>query len=253
MKSRAVLAAIGILGALLAGGCASIPNERKHSDTMPTSHPYGASLAFPDRLAPVAGDPGAQSWRDPAVDFRKYKRFLIERIRVRLDPDSSAVDPNDLKALTDYFHQALAKALQPQYPIADKTGPDVLRVRITILDLVATKVEGSVVALLVPYATIPDMMSGAAGGGGAGSPPYLGRTGIAVEFLDGGTGAVVGEFADTRFGQKYVVDTSQGVTSTVTTGVADYMKAYSTWSYAQQAFDQWSARFRKHLDAINGR
>jgi len=43
-------------------------------------------------------------------------------------------------------------------------GPGVLRIRITLVDLVSTKPEASVVILLTPYATIPDLMSGAATG-----------------------------------------------------------------------------------------
>jgi hypothetical protein len=74
-----------------------------------------------------------------------------------------------------------------------------------------------------------------------------------VEFIDGGTGQVVAEFADTALGQKYVLDASKGVTSAVTASATNYLDAYSTWAYAQQAFDRWSAQFRKFLDQVNGR
>ena len=42
--------------------------------------------------------------------------------------------------------------------------------------------------------------------------------------------------------------------SAVTTGVTDFVRAYSTWwAYVQQAFDAWAAQFRRRLDAIHGR
>lgn len=111
----------------------------------------------------------------------------------------------------------------------------------------------SVVALVVPYATVADVASGAAAGGPVGSAPYLGRTGIAAQFIDSQTNRVIAEYADTQVGRKYVVDTSKGVSSAVSTGVSDYMKAYSTWAYARQAFDGWAQQFRTRLDQAHGR
>ncbi|MBK6804966.1 MAG: DUF3313 domain-containing protein [Betaproteobacteria bacterium] len=174
-------------------------------------------LTYPDRLEPV-GTEGARRWTDPAVDFRLYDRILIEGIRVRLDADSPAVDAATLKSLTDYFHQGLVKALQPPYAIVDKVGAGVLRMRITLVDLVATKPEMSVVVLVTPYATIPDLASATASGRPPGSPPYLGRTGIAAEFIDGATDQVVAQYVDVQFRRKYVLDANQGIGSAATKG-----------------------------------
>lgn len=244
MKSNPQHFLVAALAALVLAGCASTSAPPYDPATA-----YAKALPYPERLTPATDGSQAQRWTDPAVDFSKYKAILFERIRVQLDPASSAVDPNDLKALTDYFHQALVKAVQPPYPITDQPGPGVLRVRITLVDLLATNTAMSVVVLATPYATLPDMISGAASGGGVGSAPYLGRTGIAVTFLDGETSAVVAEYAETKFGQKYVLDTHAGVGNAVSSGVDNYLKAYSTWAYAQQAFDQWAQHFRSRLDA----
>src|SRR2546430_1915602 len=92
--------------AIVIGGCASSPPTASMSGDAPTSNRYAKALAYPDRLQPVGND-GAMRWKDPAVDFRKYDRILIERIRVDLDSESSSVDPDQLKALVDYFRQAV--------------------------------------------------------------------------------------------------------------------------------------------------
>jgi hypothetical protein len=43
---------------------------------------------------------------------------------VTLKPgQQQGIDPTDLKALVDYFHTALAKALKPQLQVVDKGGP----------------------------------------------------------------------------------------------------------------------------------
>ena len=74
-----------------------------------------------------------------------------------------------------------------------------------------------------------------------------------VQFFDGASGHLVGEYVETRFGKKYVVDTSGGATGAVTAGISNYTKAFSAWDYARQAFDTWAAQFRHWLDLQHGR
>ncbi|MEP7328780.1 MAG: DUF3313 domain-containing protein [Betaproteobacteria bacterium] len=242
------------LASVLAG-CAtqtpSVPSATYGTNVVPAS--FASALAYPERLRPVPGDAAAWRWRDPDVDFRQYQSLLIERIRIKLDPSSSAVDPNELKALTDYFHAAIDKAVSPPYTIAQAPGRGVLRMRITIVDLVSTKPEVSFVVLLTPYATIPDMLSGAATGKPVGTAPYLGQTGIAVQFIDSAADRVVAEFTDIQYGRKYAVDSKAGLSTAITSGVSNYLDAYSSWAYTQQAFDRWSQQLRRRLDQINGR
>jgi hypothetical protein len=244
-----------LVAAALLSGCAAAPESTPFRYDSTTAVPaiYAGALSYPERLRPVPGDAGAWRWRDPDVDFRQYQSLLIERIRVKLDAASPAADPNELKALTDYFHAAIDSAVSPPYTIAQEPGRGVLRVRITIVDLVATNPEVSVVVLLTPYATIPDMLSASATGRPVGAAPYLGRTGIAVQFIDGAADRVVAEFADVQFGRKYDVNATGSVTSAVTSGVTNYLDAYSTWAYTRQAFDRWSLQLRRRLDQINGR
>ena len=121
-------------------------------------------------LAPVEGDPGAYRYVDDAVDFTKYSKLLIDRIKVwyKDDSDYKGIDPDDLKALTDYFHQAIVKAVGDDYEIVTEPGPDVLRVRIAVTDLVPNKPAASVVTLAVPFAWVADAGTGGAKGEGDG-------------------------------------------------------------------------------------
>ncbi|MCC6135729.1 MAG: DUF3313 domain-containing protein [Candidatus Contendobacter sp.] len=236
---------------LLASACATGPASQQPSG--PAA--YAAYLTYPDRLQPVPGDDGAYRWIDPSAKLAQYNRILLDPIQVQLasDADYKAIDPAQLQTLTDYFRQSIAKALGNAYPIVAKPGPEVMRVKIVITNLVPTKPEMSVVTLVVPFATVPDMASGVATGGPAGSAPYLGRTGIAAQFISSQTGQVLAEYADTEIGRKYVVDTSKGVGNAIDTGVSDYMKAYSTWAYAEKAFDKWAQQLRAWLDKTHGR
>lgn len=237
---------------LFLAACSTSPDL---SEQAPPPAAYAGFLTHPDRLQPVPGESGAYRWIDSDAKLAQYNQILLERIQVQLasDAEYKAIDPTELKMLTDYFHQAIVKALGDTYSVVSRVGPGVLRVKITIVDLVPTKPEMSVVALVVPYATVADVTSGAAAGGPAGSAPYLGRTGIAVQFIDSQTSRVIAEYADTQVGRKYVVDTAKGVGSAITIGFSDYAKAYSTWAYAQQAFDGWAQQFRARLDQAHGR
>ena len=237
---------------LLLTACATSSDLNEQA---PAPAAYGGFLTHADRLQPVPGDSGAYRWIDSSANLGRYNQILLERIQVQLasDAEYKAIDPTELKTLTDYFQQSIVTALGNAYPVVNRIGPGVLRVKITLVDLVPTKPEMSVVALVVPYATVADVASGAAAGGPVGSAPYLGRTGIAAQFIDSQTNRVIAEFADTQVGRKYVVDTSKGVGSAITTGFSDYAKAYSTWAYARQAFDGWAQQFRARLDQIHGR
>jgi hypothetical protein len=164
------------------------------------------------------------------------------------DAEYKGIDPSELKKLTDYFQQSLVKALEPAYPVVAKPGPGVLRIRIAVTELTPTNTGMSVVTLVVPYASVADV----AAGGGTGSAPYLGDAAIEVEFRDSRGGELLAAYVDKRVGKKYDVDMSQGVGTAVSKGVDSYSRAYSTWGYAQQAFDYWAQKLRRRLDEAHG-
>jgi hypothetical protein len=195
-------------------GCSATTPQAPASSSTSSAPKQGKFLSRYDLLKPVAGVDGAQSWREPGVNWKQYDRVLIERIKIFLNEASKekGIDPTDLKMLTDYFYEALLKEIKPTAQIVDKAGPGVLGVRIAITDLMPTNATKSMVGTLTPYAFIAEASSGPASGRPAGSTPYLGECGIEVQFLDGQTGKVVAEFTDTKIGKKYDLDTSGGGT-----------------------------------------
>ena len=240
------IAAIGV-GSMLCS-CATSPDAGDGS----TAPRYAAALAHPERLEAIADRNGAVRWKDEACDFRKYDKVLIEQIRVQPAADSPSINPNDLKILADYFHDALVRSFAPPYAIVKDAGPGVLRMRITLVDLVATHPEISVIVLAAPFGTAADLAANAASGRPAGSEPYLGKTTIAVQFIDGETSAVVAEYAETRFGRKYVLR-ADGGRSAGEEAAKNYVNAFSSWAYARQAFDGWSQEFRAWVGQVDGR
>ncbi len=194
------------------------------------------------------GDSNAYRYRNPKVDPKKYKKLMIDRIKIwfKEDAEYQGIDPTELKELADYFHQALVDAVKDAYPVVREAGPDVLRLRIAITDLVPNKPEASVVTLAVPFLWVGEAGAGAAEGE-TGSTPFVGEATVEAEALDSTTNQQVGAFIETRTAKKYAW------TEGVETGVKSYLKAYSTWAYTQQAMDYWAQLLRQRLDHLNGK
>jgi hypothetical protein len=205
------------------------------------------------RLAPAPWGDGIQCWRDSKLDAKKYNKVMISRMTVMLKPDQQkGVDPADLKTLTDYFHDALVKALKPQMQVVDKPGPGVVVIRIALTNLVPTGVAESLTGTLVPYGFVAEAGSGVATGRPAGSTPYLGETGMEMQFRDGASGTILGECRDTEIGRKYAADLGSSATGAAQTWASGYLNSFQGWSYAKDAFDKWAAMTAKRFAQLRG-
>jgi hypothetical protein len=210
-------------------------------------------LSAPARLQAGPDAEGALCWRQPGTDWKRYDKVMIERIQLYLDPKTSAdraIDPTDLKTLIDYFDAALVKNIAPIATLVDKPGPGVLRVRLALTSLVPTNTAQSLAGTAIPYGFIAEAGAGAASGRPAGSTPYMGQTGLQAQFRDGASGAVIGECADTTIGLKYAADLDRGAAGAAQAWMNGYTSSFTSWNYAQDAFNKWSAAFAKRLVAL---
>ena len=197
------------------------------------------------RLKPNSAADGIECWRDTSIDAKHFDKAMVSNIMVSIAPPSKdqtpvAIDPSDLKVLTDYFHGALSSALQQQMQLTDKAGPGVVVIRIALTDLVPTTVTDSLAGTLIPYAFIAEAGSGVATGRPAGSTPYLGETGMEMQFRDGANGQIIAECRDTEIGRKYAADVNSSAVGAAQTWANGYMSSFQAWQYAKEAFDKWS-------------
>lgn len=233
--------------AAAAAGGAEAPPADAQAGSFGDYRPKGFLSDYSGMQA-VAGTKAVFRYRNPDVDGSKYRKVMVDRIKVFLkeDADYKGIDPAELHELVTYFHDAIKKALGDAYPLVGKPGPDVLRLRIAVTDLVPNKPEASVVTLVVPFLWIGDAGAGVVQDE-PGSTPFLGEATIEVEALDSLSNTRVAAYIETRIGKKY------NWTEGVETGVKDYIKAYSTWAYTQQAFDHWARLIRMRLDEVHGK
>jgi len=209
------------------------------------------------RLQPTAWGQGIECWREPNLNARQYNKVLVSRIVVSIAPPkgddvAATVDPSDLKTLTDYFHDALVRALRPQMQVVNTPGPGVLVLRVALTDLVPTEVSRSVAGTLIPYGFVAEAGSGVATGRPAGSTPYLGETGMEMQFRDGASATVLGECRDTQIGRKYAVSDSSNAVAVAQTWASGYLNSFEAWSYAKDAFDKWAGLVAQRLALLRG-
>lgn len=251
------IAVIALVGSTLLAGCvtdgSALGDGTSITASDKTRMTKSGFLSDYTRLKTAPWGDGIECWRDANLDAKKFDKIMVSRILVSIKPAADkeqTIDPSDLKTLTDYFHTSLDKALKSKMQVVDATGPGVLVLRIALTDLVPTGVTESVAGTLIPYAFVAEAGAGAATGRPAGSTPYMGQTGMEMQFRDGATGAVLGECRDTEIGRKYAADTDSGASGAAQTWAGGYLNSFQSWSYAKNAFDKWSSQVAQRVTAL---
>ncbi len=237
----------------LAGFSAGSQAANPGSGTTATDPSRMTRAGFLTDYARLKPDPetGVHCWRATDVDLKRFEKMMIPRIVVSLKTDpKKAIDPADLKAVVDYFHNSMETAVKEQMPIADQPGPGVLVMKIALTGLVPTDTARSVMGTLVPFGFVAEGGSGVATGRPVGSTPYLGETGVEVQFTNGADGAIIAECADTQIGRKYAAELDKGAGGAARTWASGYTGSFKAWAYAKDAFDKWSALVARRLAAL---
>lgn len=194
------------------------------------------------------GDAGVAYWIHPDTDFRRFDRLLVERIRVSAATATdrrATIDPDEMKALTDYFREALNReAAAGGWALADAPGPGVLRVRLLVTDIQPNHPEVGLIVLAAPFGTLAEAALTGVLGGTPGKAPYLGGVGLEAQVIDAHTSEVLAELQDKRAGNRLAVD--GGVEGLVTS----YATGLTQWGYVRQAFDFWAKWIRQRFDTL---
>lgn len=172
------------------------------------------------KLKPEAGIEGMTVYRAPGFDAGNYDKFVIDPIGVHFAPAATgtAVSPDDLKKLTDYFRTTLVGKLSKNYKVVDEPGAGVMRLRIAITD-----VKKTTAALNIHPAT---KLSGVG----------LGGASVEAEGVDTVTDRRMFAFVHTRAGDRIAV----------AAGLQEF-------GHAKQAIDFWCEKLVERLDIAHGR
>jgi hypothetical protein len=165
------------------------------------------------------------------VDFRVYNKIMMDHVVFFFSDESryKGIHPDELKELSDIFHNAVVESLGDAYPLVDEPGPDVMRLRIAITDVVANKPGMGAISTVMPIGLALSTIKK----GVTGTHTGVGRASIEVEILDSMTNERIGAAIDTRPGGK--------------------IEGFTKWGAVKGAFKFWAKRLRTWLDETHGR
>ncbi|MEW6584213.1 MAG: DUF3313 domain-containing protein [Nitrospirota bacterium] len=179
------------------------------------------------------GPSGGADWIyiKPDVNFAQYKKVIVDQVTFYLKKDAKdkGIQPDDIKELTDAFDNAVRENIGKYYPLVDQPGPDVLRLRIAITDIVPNKPAISAVSTVMPIGLGLSVVKKVVTGRHTG----VGETSMEMEALDSMTNTRVAAAIDWHSGGK--------------------LSGVKKWGSAQEAFSFWTERIRKRLDEYQGK
>jgi hypothetical protein len=168
------------------------------------------------------------------VDFSQYNKIMMDHVLFWFHEraDYRGIDVTELERLADAYHKAIAGALGDAYPLVGEAGPEVLRLRAAVTDVVPTRPAAGDVPSVPPVGKV----SSAAPVAGLGTHADVGSATLEAELLDSQTGERLAAIVDKRAGGKYRP-----------------VEGVQKWSDAEQAFQFWAGRLRNWLDTVHGK
>jgi len=165
------------------------------------------------------GDRSLQWYEKEGFNWNRYRKVMLDPVVLYYHPDAEfrQIDPEAVKKLADYFREVVAQELADDYPIVTSPGPEVLRVRAAITEIVPANPALNIVTTAVAF--VPLDMGGAA---------------IEAEFLDSQTNEVQAAMVDKKMGNP--LDPR-------------FYRGFTTMGYANAAFEAWAAELKKALQS----
>jgi len=181
---------------------------------------------YAKNLVPGPKDGVKMRWLKPGVDFSKYNKVMLDSVIFFFAKDSAykGMDPQELKDLADSFNLQIINTINDKYPVVAEPGPDVLRLRIAVTDMKASKPVVSGITSVIPVSLGLSIVKKGATGSWAGS----GATSAEAMVLDSMTNDVIAVAQDDRS--------------------AAFAERFSKWGSAEEAFKFWGERVRLFLD-----
>jgi hypothetical protein len=179
------------------------------------------------------GPEGGAKWVyiKEGLDFKVYNKVMVDQVTFFMKDDAQykGIQPEDIKELSEAFNNAVRENIDKFYPLVDQPGPDVMRIRVAITDLVPGKPGMSAVSTVMPIGLGLSIIKKAATGKHTG----VGETGMEMEVLDSSTNTRIAAAIDQQAGSK--------------------LAGMKKWGSAEEAFKFWTERLRIRLDEYHGK
>jgi hypothetical protein len=168
------------------------------------------------RLKADPKEEGISWWEAPGVRWGKYKRLMIDSVEVRIDTIKAEreMKPEEMEKLAGTLRNSVVEAIRPRYPVVNRPGPDVLRIRAALTHLKPVSPAGNVIAVAVL------MM-----------PIDVGESAVDVQFIDSVSGKILSELMASQKGS-----------------LLDVTEVWTRWSQVEQGFREWARKLKAAMD-----
>jgi hypothetical protein len=237
-KMMTSIAATGLAAVLLfAAGCsttvASKPEAAKALESG-EALPSAVTSFFGDdasKLTPGPEGGAALAYVNPNAQWSKYTKIQLMPVEFWAAADSK-VSESDQQMLTSYFYNKLQADLSQSFTVVNQPGPDVLTLRVALMDA-TTAVPGlRSVSVIVPQARVLNGLQSLA----TGSYAFVGSAEAEMKVTDSTTGELLGGAVDQRAG-------GMGIK-----GAASFQ-----WGDAENAMDYWAQKIANRLLQLQGK
>lgn len=182
---KCILAVVALACVVATGGCSSSGLHKAEG------------LEVAARLPRAPKGASVYQYLDPDADLLRYRRILLEPVALYRQADHGFGD------IPQAQREALMRFIDARAPeilgggavkLADAPGPDVLRLRLTLVGMTRSRPVLQGVSYAIPVGAALNIAKGAAGGTGV----FMGSVTLAGEFHDSSTGALVAGFLAMR-------------------------------------------------------
>ncbi len=168
---------------------------------------------------------------NPNAQWSKYTKIQLQPVEFWAAEDSK-VSTSDQQMLTAYAYNKLKEDLSKHFTLVDRPGPDVLTLRVALMDATTATPGLRSISVIVPQARVLNGIQSLA----TGSYAFVGSAEAEMEAKDSTTGELLAGAVDQRAG-------GMGIK-----GAASFQ-----WGDAENAMDYWADRITNRLLELQGR
>ena len=189
---------------------------------------FGADAS---KLAPGPQGGAALAYIDPNAQWSRYTKIQLQPVEFWAAEDSK-VSTSDQQMLTSYFYNVLKTDLEKNFTLVDQPGPDVMTLRVALMDATTATPGLRSLSVIVPQARILNGLQSLA----TGSYAFVGSAQAEMKATNSVTGEVLAEAVDQRAG-------GMGIK-----GAASFQ-----WGDAENAMDYWAQKISSRFLQLQGK
>ncbi len=211
----------------------SKPEAAKALESGGALPPAVTSFMGPDasKLQPGPEGGAALVYINPDAQWAKYTKIQLMPVEFWAAEDSK-VSTSDQQMLTGYAYNKLREDLAKSFTLVDQPGPDVLTLRVALMDATTVTPGLRSISVIVPQARVLNGIQSLA----TGSYAFVGSAEAEMKATESTTGELLAEAVDQRAG-------GMGIK-----GAASFQ-----WGDAENAIDYWAQRITTRLVELQGR